>query len=386
MSRCRFRSVSAIAFSCLLAAAAPGAFAASNIVGVIEYLSGDVSLTRSGAVLKNVDIGSSVESFDLLKTGANGEIVIALNKNTGYAGTLKVKPKSVFTVKTETIKGAPATEGDLIGGSVAVKETVNKAQKVAGSPSLRIRTSSTTMGVRGTQFEVVLSVNDSLLVGCSEGSVVCKGEDGEELEAAPGQSVLKSAGERLKRVPVAVSDLETFQKNWIAEEIQVFKAAPLRAVDQYAKQYRRMKDDFNKAFEPLAKDEALSIWASEHKRGVTPRANDIAVMKQKSALSPKLMAVRRVLFLFERVYYRLVDIRDQVGSSVLSSTLSSGGTVADFYREMDADKAGFEKKAAAYRFALKLFADRNEGRDLSSQLDGNGDGDFFDDESSFFDD
>jgi len=376
-----------LAFAIVVSASVQTAFAATAVVGVIEYLSGDVSLTRAGTVMTNVDIGFSVENFDLLKTGSDGEIIIALDKGTGFAGTMKIKPKSVFSVKTESIKGVPATEGDLISGSIAVKETVAKAAKIAAVPTLRIRTTTTVMGVRGTEFDVALSINDSLLVGCSEGKVACTGEDGDEVEAVPGQTVTRSAGDRLKRVPVAVTRLETFKKEWIAEELSVFRADPLGAIDQYAKQYRRMKGEFTKAFDPLGRDEALSTWASEHRRGTKVRANDIAVMKQKSSLVPKLMAVRRVLFLFERVYYRLEDIREQVGVGTLrSKPLSSGGTVADFYKELDADKTGFEKKVAAYRFALRLFAERNEGRDVNSQMGDDDGGDFFDDTSSFFED
>ncbi len=370
----RFLLSSAFA-SCLILAAASPAFSA---VGVVEYVDGTVSLTRAGQVRDGIEIGDDIENFDLLKTGGDGSLVIALDAATGMRGSLTMKPNSVFSVKTETVKGAPATETDMIAGAVSVK-----VKKIAGTPSFSIRTSATVMGVRGTEFEVVLSLNDAVLVGCSEGRVACVGDEGDELDAVPGQSVTRRAGERLKRVPVAVSDLETFRKEWIADEIGVFKAAPLRAIDQYATLYRRMKTDFLKAFSPLANDEGLALWSSEHKRGVVPRANDIAVMRQKSAIVPKLMAVRRVLFLFERIYYRLEDIREQVGVGTLRDReLSSGGTVGDFYNQFSVDKRQLERMAAAYRYALLLYAERNEGRDLSMGDDG---GDFFDDTSSFFD-
>lgn len=352
-------------------------FSLSAQVGIVEFIDGEVSLTRSGTVLPSLDIGDPIENFDLIKTGASGQVIIALDKRTGMGGTLAVKPKSVFSVKSEVLAGSPATEADMLAGSISVK-----AQKIAGSPSLRIRTTNTVMGIRGTQFDVVLSINDSLLVGCSEGRVVCEDEEGRELEAVPGQTVARSAGERMRRVPVAVSNLETFKNQWIAEEIDVFMASPLRAIDQYAALYRRMKADFDRAFAPLARDESLAVWASEHRRGVVPRANDIAVMRQKSSVVPKLMAVRRVLFLFERVYYRLEDIREQVGAGALrNDRLSSGGTVFEFFREFSADKADLERRTAAYRFALRLFAERNEGRDVVSE---GGDAGFFDDTSSFF--
>ena len=103
----------------------------------------------------------------------------------------------------------------------------------------------------------------------------------------------------------------------------------------------------------------------------------------KSQVAPKLMKVRRVLFFFERVYWRLNEIQSIAGADVQRRALPSGGRVSDLYAEIAADKAELEKKTAAYRFALRLYAERNEGREPFAD-DGDG-GDFFDDTSSFFD-
>jgi hypothetical protein len=356
-------------------------FAASATVGYIEYMEGETSITRAGSVLKNMDLGSPVENFDLLKTGPSGLIIIALDKSTGMGGTLTVKPKSVFAVKTELVKGVPSTEGDMIGGAVAVK-----AKKIAGTPNLRIRTSNTVMGVRGTEFEVTISVNDAILVACTDGRVVCAAESGEELEAFPGQLVQAKAGERLRSVPVAVSSVETFRNDWISEEISAFAASPLRALDQYAKNYRRLRDDFRKAYTPLASDPGLAAWiANEKKPGFVYRPNDITVMKQKSALAPKLMRVRGILFIFERVYYRLEEIRSLLSASDLRSRLDSGGTVADVYKVLAQEKSELEKRIAGYRNALRLFALYNEGREPIPGGSDSADGDFFDSTSDFFD-
>ncbi len=356
-------------------------FAASAIVGHIEYMEGETSITRAGSVLKNMDLGSAVENFDLMKTGASGLIIIALDKSTGMGGTLTIKPKSVFALKTELVKGVPSTEGDMIGGAVAVK-----AKKIAGAPNLRIRTSNTVMGVRGTEFEVTISVNDSILVTCTDGRVACAGESGEELEALPGQLVQAKAGERLRLVPVAVSGIETFRNDWIADEIGAFKAAPLSALNQYAKSYKRLRDDFRKVYAPLASDPGLAIWiANEKKPGFVYRPNDITVMKQKSALAPKLMRVRGILFIFERVYYRLEEIRSLLSASDLRSRLDSGGTVADLYKVLAQESPELEKKTAGYRNALRLFALYNEGREPIPSGSDASTGDDFDDNSGFFD-
>jgi hypothetical protein len=261
-----------------------------------------------------------------------------------------------------------------------------KAKKIAGTPNLRIRTSNTIMGVRGTEFEVIISVNDAILVTCTDGRVVCAAESGEELESFPGQLVQAKAGESLRSVPVAVSSVETFRNDWISEEISAFAASPLRALDQYAKSYSKLRDDFRKAYTPLASDPGLSAWiANEKKPGFVYRPNDITVMKQKSALAPKLMRVRGILFIFERVYYRLEEIRSLLSASDQRSRLDSGGTVADLYKVLAQEKTELEKKVAGYRNAVRLFALYNEGREPIPGGSDSADSDFFDSTSDFFD-
>jgi len=350
-------------------------------VGTIEFLEGEASLTRAGTVDDSPEIGDSIENFDLIRTGQSGIVVVSLSERTGMNGTLTVKPRSVFAVKAEKLGGAPSTEVESLGGSVGVK-----VKKLSGDSSLRVRTGNAVMGVRGTIFEVIVSVNDSLLVGCSEGRVSCVSEGGDELFAEPGQAVEARAGEGLRRVPVAVSSLDQFRDAWIADEVEAFRAAPLRALGQYARTYERYRGDFLTAFEALAKEPALSQWSAEHRRGVVPRANDIEVMKQKSAVAPKIMAVRGVLFIFERIYYRLDEVRSLVGDKNLQATLPTGRTVFEFYKELTAQRPELERKAAAYRLALRLYAERNEGREpVPGGFGESGDDDFFEDTSSFFD-
>jgi len=369
------RSTSFIFF--LFLAVSSTAFAGDRI-GIIQELLGTVSVTRNGAELRSIDIGDAIENYDLIKTSPDGSLVLQLDSDTGLNGYLSVKPGSVFSVKYALVRGSPGTDGELLGGSIAVK-----VKKISGDPSLRILSGSTIMGVRGTEFDVLVSVNDSLLVACSDGRVACSSEDGDEVEAVPGQAVEQIAGERIKRVPVAVSSLASFRDNWIADEISAFKAAPLRVLDQYAKTYVRYRSDFRSTYANLADEPALATWKNEFQRGIKVHANDPAVMKQKSSLAPKLMAMRRVMFLFERVYYRLDEVRSYLGDDALKARLSSGKTVYEFYRELTGERAELERKSADYRFVLRLYAERNEATEPVS-LDAD-QGAFFDSSENFFD-
>lgn len=354
------------------------AFSAQNQVGVIQEIMGTVTVTRNGQVLSKIDLGDPIENYDLIKTGADGGMVIGLTSETGMRGTLIVKPKSVFTVKTQVVSGSPKTEADVLGGSIGVK-----VKKISGDPSLNVKTGATVMGVRGTEFVVIVSITDGLLVTCSEGKVACTGDEGDELYAVPGQVVARSAGERLKNIPVAVSSLEDFQNRWYTDEISAFKASAVKALNQYARAYFRYRDDFRQTSDELARDLNFLQWKKEFRDGVAPApSKDIQVMKQKAALVKKLMAVRQVLFFFERIYYRLDEIQSYVPATALKTKLDNGQTVQDFMRLVASEKSELERRAAEYRLALRLYAQRNDGKEPVSV--GDNEDSFFDDTESFF--
>ncbi|AEJ18824.1 FecR family protein [Gracilinema caldarium] len=354
------------------------AFAAQNQVGIVQEIMGTVTVTRNGKVLSQIDLGDPIENYDLIKTGSDGGMVIGLTSETGMRGTLIVKPKSVFTVKTQVVSGSPKTEADVLGGSIGVK-----VKKISGDPSLNVKTGNTVMGVRGTEFVVVISVNNGLLVTCNEGKVACTGDEGDELYAVPGQVVARTAGERLKNIPVAVSSLEDFQNRWYTEEISAFKSSAVRALDQYARAYFRYRDDFRKKSDELAREPIFLQWKKEFREGIAPApSRDIQVMKQKAVMVKKLMNIRQVLFFFERIYYRLDEIQSYVPATALRSKLYNGQNVQDFMRLVASEKSEFERRAAEYRFALRLYAQRNDGKEPVSI--GDEEDSFFDDTDSFF--
>lgn len=354
------------------------AFSAQNQVGIIQEIMGSVTITRNGQVLSSIDFGDPIENYDLIKTGADGGLVVGLTSVTGMNGTLIVKPKSVFTVKTQVVNGNPSTEGDILGGSVGIR-----VKKISGDPALSVNTGSTVMGVRGTEFVVIVSVNNGLLVTCADGRVACTGDEGTQLYAVPGQAVVRTAGERLKQIPVAVSSLEDFQNRWYTEEISAFQASAVKVLDQYARSYLRYRDDFRKVSDELARDRVFLQWKSEFRRGLEPASSkDIQVMKQKSALVKKLMAVRQVLFFFERIYYRLDEVQGYIPSTALNTKLFNGQTVQAFMRQVSSEKSELERRAAEYRLALRLYAQRNDGKEPVSI--GDDEEAFFDDSDSFF--
>jgi len=121
-----YRKMGIVSFILIILLDPLGAYAATSAsVGVIEELFGSVQVTRGGEVLGTIDMGEPIENYDLIKTGADGSVVISLTQGTGMTGTLIVKPNSVFTVKSDVVQGKPTTEGDVLVGSVGIKVKKN---------------------------------------------------------------------------------------------------------------------------------------------------------------------------------------------------------------------------------------------------------------------
>ncbi len=337
--------------------------------GTIDYVEGGSVVVRSGKSLGEANIGDAVLPDDMVKTAADGLVVIALDKSTGMRGTLTIKAKSVVYIRLSPDASGPKSTIDLITGQIG-----SKLAKISGTPSLQVRTDSVVMGVRGTEFGLTSSVNGSVLVTCSEGAVSCS-DGGDSLSVPAGSGLIKKAGERLKLVPVAVSSVEQFEKRWIAEEIEAFRANALRALADYEKRYSDLLARFSEAFTPIQKSEILSKWIKEDAAGLVPSSTDPQTLKEKKAIMADILANRKVLFIFERIYYRLVELDQLImGTTLERQNIRPGYSAGDFIRKVRADASGLEKRMFLFRYAEKLYELRNAG---GAGLPGMGSGDDF---------
>jgi hypothetical protein len=130
----------------LLLAAAP-AIAAD--AGLIKVAKGDVYVERAGSRMPAA-VGTSVRASDVIVTGRDGSAGITFTDNS----LVSVGPNSVFAIdkyRFDTTTYAGEFEGNLRQGKLAAVS----GKMVKQSPeSMKIRTPSAVMGVRGTEFIV----------------------------------------------------------------------------------------------------------------------------------------------------------------------------------------------------------------------------------------
>jgi hypothetical protein len=122
-------------------------------VGLVKVSKGDVRIQRGDARLAAA-VGSAVQPSDVIVTGADGSAGITFSDNS----LVSVGPNSVFAIDKysfDTTTHVGEFEGNLKKGQLAAIS----GKMVKQSPeSMKIRTPSAVMGVRGTEF--VVQVDD----------------------------------------------------------------------------------------------------------------------------------------------------------------------------------------------------------------------------------
>lgn len=336
-------------------------------IGFVKYIEGSVTITRNGEFLSgsSVGVGQSIENYDLIETDSDGYILIETEKSSGISAEISVNNSSSFYVEYSDL-GSGNTRGgmDLLSGTVSL--TVSK---LSGKSSVDVRTESAVMGVRGTEFTVATAGEGDLLVTCEEGSVECASESGETVYAKPGQAAEKTADDLIRSIPVSVSDLKTFRKNWIAKRVAAFRANAGRATVDYAKRYIRLKKEFNKAYSNLMEQkDVIARWKNEEQKG--QRTGKIQAMRDKKKLMKYLFTLRKTAFLLERVYFRLLELNEYYEQGHGRHARWNGYTAAKFWREFKNDRDGLAKKMAKFKYILKLYAKRNDNRSVFESMSG----------------
>jgi hypothetical protein len=348
---------------------------AAEKLGDITYLEGEVTVLRNSEELDGVQVGLDIQNFDVMKTGPDGLAEIAVATAKAPRMTIKVSPGTQFSFEISKVGGKQHTTVGLISGTVSLK-----VAKLTGAQSVNVKSDAAAMGVRGTQFTVTSPPTGDILVTCDEGEVTCTDDEGRELAALPGTVVEKRPNELFRTVPVAVSSLETFRKNWNAERIEALRANALRAIRDLASLYVSLSRDFNANYAELKKRQAvLSKWQEEDRKGKTGGAMD--VMREKKEIVRHLFALRRTLFKFERVYFRLLELKDYHDQGFGRGTIAAGETTTQFFQKLEREKKDMLRKMAVVRYVTKLYALRNDGMAPTGASDEEQESDqaFFDD-------
>ncbi len=352
---------------------------AQSEIGTIAYMEEGVEVDRNSKTIPSWDvfIGMGVENYDLLRTDQRGYVEVEVDDPRSAPAIVRISPNTSFYFEMNKIGRDQTTTIGMITGSLSVK-----VAKLSTRQNVEVATESALMGVRGTDFGVTLSPGGDILVTAEEGRVSCIDESGQELFAQPGTVVEKRPGELFREVPVAVSDLETFQRDWYADRMEVFKSNALQAIKFYAGRYLQLKNRFDSAYNDLQHESRiLQKWYDEDGRGEI--GGRMETMREKKELIGDLLELRKVLYIFERVYYRLVELEGYYRQGYGRGQIEPGLSGAAFFNRFDREKQVLGEKMAEIRYITKLYAKRNDGN-FPTDLFEQGENEFFGEEDDFF--
>jgi len=363
-----------IACICLLTGTA---WSAKDIVAQVVFLSGKVQVTRNNKT-ETLRIGAQLENFDRIKVDKTGNAEIRIDPKTGISATLKLKAGTTLGLDISAMKSKQKGGVDLIAGSVECK-----VQKLTSGNSLDVRTGSANMGVRGTTFQVDVAAGGEVLLTTDEGRVECTTSNGQTLYSEPGKVVQGTLEEEWANIPVAVSSLATFRSKWMVEKIDAFRADPSRALTQFSTKYEALKIKFVENYkELLANRDVIRKWIKEEEAGNI--GTMMERMNEKKALIGPLFKIRANLFMFERVYLRLSQISEMLGTGVPAGTTEDGRTFQAFLEDFNDEKEELAARVDDVNFIIKLYAKRNDGGFPLETTGTTGGSGFFTDSKGFF--
>lgn len=188
-----FRAVSAAATSLLI-----GPMALAAPAGQISESVGNVTVTSAQQSPVSVKKGAAVDSGQVVTTGANGQAVIKFQDGQVIA----LKSNSVFKINSYKYDQAYPEKGESIfallqGGARAITGLIGERNRAGW----RMATPTATMGIRGTDFFIV--IDQATYVNVNTGAVMATNQGGNLIVVANEAGVISSASVAGVNVPLS---------------------------------------------------------------------------------------------------------------------------------------------------------------------------------------
>ena len=337
-------------FVFILMLAVPAAVFAAEPVGRIVYLEGAVDLQRDGELLElwDSDIGFELNNYDFIETGSDGFVELELD-GFGTRGTkIKIDNCTSFYFDSGRVSGQTQQNIVMLSGSLSFK-----VNRLTGSEELNVRTESTIMGVRGTDFTVKRAPEGSILVTCVEGKVSCEDDRKIERFAMPGSVVEKKNGSSLSRIDIDRGDENLYSAYWTGKREEIFKAGAETFVKGYAVQYNNYLPRFLNAYEKVLS--AAPVLETYGREGASGTGFSARLMSVKSEVTDEMITMRSILPLFEHAFYAVQVLEKYHSQGIGRTAIGRNSSSDDFFKEFSIEKAGMKKKLAEVRYFIKLY-------------------------------
>lgn len=340
----------------------------AQTIGYIDYMLGTVEISRDGEVLKNVDLGTPIENLDIVKTLADSQVSIAFDPSAGLSGSLELESATSIVIRQDMVAGKKASDVKLLTGAIGVK-----VKRLAGSAStVQVRTPTSVLGVRGTEFNVV-SFNGSALVACEEGEVFCaayseitttRSVSADGISAVPGTLVEVLESGTLKDASFPEGDYKenwnSIQKKWKEFHIELVSENPAQFIDQFSVVWPQYVARLEAGLNRLKNNKTFAAWLENAKRGKgTGTYGDF--VKEGHLVMNDMTAMRGDMILAMVAWYRLEELIPYVKEMDMGKRLANGQTLRSFISEYRTLAKKVSTAAALFNAAEKQYMLRSGG-------------------------
>ncbi len=330
-----------------------GQLAAQSSDASISYMEGTVDVSRNGRYLNSqeIEIGLGIEEFDTIETGPDGYAEVQVNTNA--AGSLvKVQPDtSFYFTASESATGRRRTLFQMLKGSLSLK-----VNRLASRESYEVQTDNAVMAVRGTEFNVDMAADRSILVSVPEGRVETQ-SGRQKVFAQPGTVATIDSSARIGTVAVEPGDIELYREYWRQLRLDALKINARMSIQQYSRQWDSQIPRLRAAMREIESNSAIfRKWERIMKGELElPPAGD--AVRDKMTVSRGMIELRAALPLAERSYYTLTGLEDAYQQGLADGPFSSGNyrDAAHFYREFQKDKVDMKNTLAEIRYYVRIY-------------------------------
>lgn len=340
----------------------------ARTIGTIEYLEGRVEIIRDGRPLRRLDMGAAIENLDQISTAADSLITVSFLPETRVTGTITVSEKSSTIIRLDKLAGVEANELYLLGGSVAVK--VKRLGNTESS--FRVRTPTSVLGVRGTEFVAAAFFGNSL-VACREGEVYChasgrsagmRGDPSNGVSAVPGRVVEIPETGTIKTGAFPDGEFyeqwQSLQDRWRTFHVELISADPVIFIDRLASSWENARDAVLRDAAVLRKNDTASRWLENARRGEKQGTRREWTLERPRVMKD-LLTMRPHLVMASIPWLRIQELIPILRTEDQNRVLSNGQTVRAFVRQFDRDSRDFASAMSLFYALEKQYMLRNDG-------------------------
>lgn len=339
----------------------------AQVLGKIDYIEGPVSITRNGASVPRVDIGTPIENLDLIKTSKDSLVSITFDKSSGLTGSLQIIAGSSALLRQEQLSGTTSNDIELFVGSVDIK-----VKKITGMKSgVQVKTPTSVLGVRGTQF-VAATFNGSALVACKEGEVYCapyspvtSRKSGKAAKSAvPGTLVEILETGDLNQGTFPEGDFEKnwsdVQNKWKTFNVDLFVADPVTFLNQFTANWETYSQKVILANATLKSNKVLQKWLKN--AGISDMGSMSDWVKERPPVMKDLIAIRPDMVMAMITWYRLQELIPYIPVAEMNRILANGQSVKIFIERYNKASVSVSDAASLFYSAEKQYMLRNDGQ------------------------